>query len=91
MLGLTLQQGSAGRGALLTVASCLGLGLRFVAVAAGLGRGVRTFDLLRRHRLTLARAGGGMLVVVGLLLVSGLWEQAMVELRTWVAGYQTAV
>ena len=86
VLGLTLQQGSAGRGALLTVASCLGLGLRFVAVAAGLGRGVRTFDLLRRHRLTLARAGGGMLVVVGLLLVTGVWTAWMNALQGSISG-----
>jgi cytochrome c-type biogenesis protein len=37
------------------------------------------------------RIGGGMLVVVGLLLVSGLWETLMIDLRGWVAGFETAV
>ena len=32
-----------------------------------------------------------MLVVVGLLLVSGLWENLMIEVRTWVSGFATVV
>jgi cytochrome c-type biogenesis protein len=37
------------------------------------------------------RVGGILLVVVGLLLVSGLWQELMVEVRGWVSGYTTAV
>ncbi|MFC5997384.1 cytochrome c biogenesis CcdA family protein [Quadrisphaera sp. GCM10027208] len=91
VLGLTLQQGSAGRGAVLTVAYCLGLGLPFLAVAAGLGRGVRTLDVLRRHRLAISRAGGAMLVVVGLLLVSGVWTTWMTALQGTIAGFETII
>ena len=63
---------SAGRGALLGVAYCLGLGVPFLLVAlcvvrsAGLG-------FLRRHRLAIMRIGGALLVLVGLALVTGLW------------------
>ncbi|MFP5335352.1 MAG: cytochrome c biogenesis CcdA family protein [Actinomycetes bacterium] len=91
VLGLTLQQGSAGRGAVLTVAYCLGLGLPFVAVAAGLGRGMRSLDLLRRHRLAIARAGGAMLVVVGVLLVTGVWTAWMNALQGTIAGFETVI
>jgi cytochrome c-type biogenesis protein len=35
--------------------------------------------------------GGALLVVVGLLLVSGLWESLMIEVRGWVSGFETVV
>jgi cytochrome c-type biogenesis protein len=91
VLGLTLQQGSATRGAVLTVAYCLGLGLPFVLAAAGLGRGVRTLDVLRRHRVAISRAGGAMLVVVGLLLVTGVWTTWMNALQGTISGFETVI
>ena len=91
VLGLTLQQGSAARGAVLTVAYCLGLGLPFLVAAAGLGRGVRTLDVLRRHRLAISRAGGVMLVVVGVLLVSGVWTAWMNALQGTIGGFETVI
>jgi cytochrome c-type biogenesis protein len=91
VLGLTLQQGSAARGAVLTVAYCLGLGVPFVVVAAGLGRGARSLDVLRRHRLAIARAGGAMLVVVGLLLVTGIWSAWMNALQGTIGGFETVI
>ncbi|HEX5332020.1 MAG TPA: cytochrome c biogenesis protein CcdA [Cellulomonas sp.] len=70
---LSLDGGSAARGAVLSVAFCLGLGLPFLLIALGTARSARALALLRRHRLAVMRAGGGLLVVLGLALVSGLW------------------
>ncbi|MGV8976858.1 MAG: cytochrome c biogenesis CcdA family protein [Cellulomonas sp.] len=70
---LSLDGGSAARGAVLSVAFCLGLGLPFLLIALGTTRSARALALLRRHRLAVMRAGGGLLVVLGLALVSGLW------------------
>ncbi|WP_449385774.1 cytochrome c biogenesis CcdA family protein [Cellulomonas soli] len=75
ILTLSLTDASAGRGALLAVAFCAGLGLPFVLVALGLERSARALAFLRRHRLAVMRAGGGMLVVLGLALVTGVWSQ----------------
>lgn len=91
VLGLTLQQGSATRGAVLATAYCLGLGLPFVVVAVGLSRGVRTLDVLRRHRLAIARTGGAMLVVVGVLLVTGVWGAWMNSLQGTIGGFETVI
>jgi cytochrome c-type biogenesis protein len=91
VLSLTLQQGSAVRGAVLTAAYCLGLGVPFVVVAAGLGRGVRSLEQLRRHRLAISRAGGAMLVLVGVLLVTGVWTAWMNALQGTVAGFRTVI
>ncbi|UJP41854.1 cytochrome c biogenesis protein CcdA [Cellulomonas palmilytica] len=71
---LSLDQASAGRGALLAVAFCVGLGLPFLLVALGVERSARALSFLRRHRLAIMRVGGGLLVVLGLALVTGVWD-----------------
>jgi cytochrome c-type biogenesis protein len=91
VLLLATDAGTAWRGALLTLAYCLGLGLPFVLVALGLGRGARALDAVRRHRLVIARTGGASLVVVGLLLVTGLWSAWLGDLAGLVSGFWVAV
>jgi cytochrome c-type biogenesis protein len=73
ILLLSLDGGSAGRGALLALAFCAGLGLPFVAVALGLQRSRRALDWLARHRLAVMRVGGALLLLLGVALVTGLW------------------
>ncbi|WP_421743475.1 cytochrome c biogenesis CcdA family protein [Cellulomonas sp.] len=73
ILTLSLDGGSAGRGALLAVAFCLGLGLPFLLVALFVDRSKGALGFLRRHRLAIMRFGGAMLVVLGLALVTGVW------------------
>ena len=80
------------RGVVLAVAYGLGLGLPFVLIAAGLDRAGRASGWLRRHQRTIQRVGGVMLVLVGLLMVTGLWQ----SLNTWlqselVNGFQVSV
>lgn len=88
---LALDQASAGRGAVLSVAYCLGLGVPFLLVALGLEGSRRAMDWLRRHRLAVMRAGGGLLVLVGLALVTGLWSTVTDALQGLVAGFRPVV
>jgi cytochrome c-type biogenesis protein len=88
---LAYTQASAGRGALLTAAYCAGLGIPFVLTGLAFRRALGAFAVVKRHYALVMRIGGGLLVLVGLLLVSGLWESAMIELRGWVAGFETVV
>jgi len=88
---LAFTQASAGRGALLTFAYCLGLGLPFLLTAVAFRRALGAFAVVKRHYDVVLRLGGGLLVVIGLLLVSGLWEQLMIHLRTLVNGFSTSV
>ena len=82
---LAVNQGTAGRGALLGVAYCLGLGIPFVLVALGARWALGATSFLRRHARTVTRVGGAVLVVVGILLVTGLWTDFMQFLRSWLA------
>ncbi|MFE6686499.1 cytochrome c biogenesis CcdA family protein [Streptomyces sp. NPDC057743] len=80
---LSFQEASAGRGALLTVAYCLGLGLPFVAVALAFRRMLGAFGWVKRHYVWVMRAGGGMMIALGVLLVTGIWDSLMSELQSW--------
>jgi cytochrome c-type biogenesis protein len=84
VLGLASTQGSAGRGAFLTVAYCLGLGVPFVLVALGVGWVSGALEFVRRHIGVVSRVGGALLVVIGLLLLTGVWDHWMDGLRGWV-------
>ncbi|MDC7103236.1 cytochrome c biogenesis CcdA family protein [Corynebacterium falsenii] len=64
---------TAARGVLLIVAYCLGLGLPFVLVALGSSKALTGVGWLRRHSRTIQMIGGALLVIVGLLLVTGQW------------------
>ena len=78
-LGSTRVDPQGWRGGGRAVAYGLGLGLPFILIAAGLDRAGRVSGWLRRHQRTIQRVGGAMLVLVGLLMVTGLWE----DLNTW--------
>ncbi|MBA3524685.1 MAG: cytochrome c biogenesis protein CcdA [Geodermatophilaceae bacterium] len=80
---LAFTQGSAGRGAILSLAYCVGLGLPFVLTALGVRGTLQASAFARRHARTVTRVGGVLLVVLGVLLVSGLWETLMIDLRAW--------
>ena len=82
---LAFSEATAGRGALLGVAYCLGLGVPFVLVALGARWAVGATGFLRRHAAAVSRFGGAVLVVVGLLLLTGLWSEGMIWFRSWLA------
>ncbi|WP_018347658.1 cytochrome c biogenesis CcdA family protein [Longispora albida] len=84
VLGLAAVEGSVGRGALLSVAYCIGLGLPFLVFSLGLRKVMGLFTAVRKHSRWVTRIGGALLVIVGLALVSGLWGEFMNWLRATV-------
>lgn len=88
---LALTEATAARGAVLSVAYSLGLGLPFVIAALAYRRMLGAVSWVRRHQAWVVRAGGVMLVVVGLLLVTGVWDLWVGQLRGWVSGYAVVV
>lgn len=88
---LALDEASAGRGVALGIAYCLGLGVPFLLVALGLQSSQRMLGFLRRHRLAILRIGGGLLVLIGLALVTGVWSTVTGTLQGWISGWETAV
>jgi cytochrome c-type biogenesis protein len=82
---LAYAEATAGRGAVLGVAYCLGLGIPFVLVALGARWALGATSFLRRRARTVTRVGGVVLVVVGVLLLTGAWTELMGWLRAWLA------
>lgn len=82
---LALTEASAVRGAVLGLAYCLGLGLPFLLVAAGTRRALGLSAFARRHARSVTRIGGAFLVVLGVLLLTGVWDSLMIWLRAWLA------
>ncbi|MFJ1753086.1 cytochrome c biogenesis CcdA family protein [Kitasatospora sp. NPDC088134] len=78
---LAFNQASAGRGALLMTAYCLGLGVPFVLAALAFRRALGAFGWVKRHYQWVMRIGGGMLVAVGLALVTGVWDALVNQLQ----------
>jgi len=72
---LTVNDGTAARGALLSVCYALGLGIPFVVAALAYRRTLGALAWVRKHQVTVMRIGGLMLVAVGVLLVTGWWDQ----------------
>lgn len=90
---LALSTAGAGRGAFLAAAYCLGLGVPFVLVALGARWLVGALGAVRRHANLVTYVGGGLLVLLGLLLVTGLWGELTVQLTSRVgqSGLGTSV
>ncbi|AWZ10952.1 MULTISPECIES: cytochrome c biogenesis protein CcdA [unclassified Streptomyces] len=88
---LAWSEASAARGALLMAAYCLGLGLPFVLAALAFRRALGAFGLVKRHYRWVLRIGGGMLVLVGVLLATGVWNDLVYRIQLWSAEFNTAV
>ncbi|NCD16905.1 MAG: cytochrome c biogenesis protein CcdA [Actinobacteria bacterium] len=90
---LTLSFGGAdpARGAVLALAYCLGLGVPFIVLAVAFTRSTRALEVVRRHRRAISQAGGVLLILVGVLLVTGLWGSLTGWMQGWIASYTTVV
>jgi cytochrome c-type biogenesis protein len=88
VLALSVSSGTAARGAFLAFVYGLGLGIPFLIVAAAFQRVVNVLGFFRRNARMVSRTGGAMLVVVGILEVTGAWTSAIDWLRAnWFTSY----
>lgn len=90
-LGTILTMAAAGgsllSGSLLLILYSIGLGLPFVLLALAYRRLTGTLAFLRRHGRGVERLGGALLVVVGILLASGIWEELFRPLQRNMIGW----
>jgi len=88
---LAYTEATASRGALLAFAYCVGLGAPFVIAAVAFGRLTSAIDWLRTHQRLLNLIGGALMVLIGVLLVTGWWDVLMIELRSWIGSGDIAL
>lgn len=66
--------GSSARPLFLTTCYSLGMGLPFVLIAAGWSRAEKASRWLRDHHRPIQWVGGSVMIAIGLLMVTGLWQ-----------------
>ena len=92
VLALSASTGTVARGAVLAFVYALGLGVPFLLVSFGFQVAMRAFAFFRRHARLVTRIGGGMLICVGLLEVTGAWSTFMAWLQVhWVSTYEPPI
>lgn len=91
VLSMTVTTGGAGRGALLSFVYALGIGVPFLVAALSMDAATRWYAPLRRHSHRLVQGGGLVLLVIGLLQVSGVWGRLMALVQSWTAGFVAPV
>lgn len=72
-------QGEAAHGAFLLLVYSLGLAIPFLITALAFSRATTAFAVIKRHYSAIVATGGGILIVMGVLILSG----AFTELNTW--------
>ncbi len=91
VVNLGFNEGTALRGGVLGFVYALGLGIPFVVAGLAFAKMARAVGFLRRHQLAVQRVGGLLMVAVGLLLVTGLWDRLMSGLLVWISGFQPVI
>jgi cytochrome c-type biogenesis protein len=91
VLALSSSQASAGRGAVLTIAYCLGLGVPFVLAAIAFRKALGAFGWVKRHYVWVMRIGGTMMIVTGVLLLTGAWDRIVQDMQTWSNGFTVGI
>ncbi|CAL2068103.1 MULTISPECIES: cytochrome c biogenesis CcdA family protein [Streptomyces] len=88
---LSVHESSAGRGALLMVVYCLGLGIPFVLTALAFRKALGAFGWVKRHYVWVMRIGGTMMIVTGVLLLTGAWDSLVQQMQTWSNGFTVGI
>ena len=91
VLTLSLDEGTALRGAVLSVLYSLGIGLPFIALAAGFGWATKSVAWVKKHIRAFNLAGGAMLVILGVLMVTGLWNEVVTFSQVVFSGFIPAL
>lgn len=88
---LAFTEASAVRGAILSFFYCVGLGLPFILLALMFTRVAGALNWVKRHYVWIMRIGGAMLVLIGLLLLTGVWGEFTIWLRVTLPGFEPAL
>ena len=91
VVNLGFNEGTALRGGLLGFAYALGLGIPFVIAGLAFTKMARAVAFLRERQQLIMRIGGVLMIVVGLLLVTGTWDRLTAVLRQWARAFETVI
>ena len=76
------------RGGILATVYSLGIGIPFVLISLGMRWAVTGMAFVKRHIRAFNLFGGGMLILIGVLLMTGLWGQFLTWMQEVNSGFQ---
>lgn len=91
VLTMAATEASAARGAALSAAYALGLGIPFLLAGLAFSRFNRSIAVLRKHSATIQRSGGVIMVVIGILMLLGVWSWLLGFVRQWIGAFGMTV
>jgi cytochrome c-type biogenesis protein len=84
---LAFQESSAVRGAILSLGYCIGLGAPFIATGLFLDKSEKIRKVALKSGNTISKVGGVLLILIGILQLTGLWSDLMIEMRYWISDF----
>ncbi|EAR24000.1 cytochrome c biogenesis protein CcdA [Rhodoglobus sp. NPDC076762] len=91
VIALSLTGGSPWRGATLGLAYCLGLGIPFLLSAIGVSWATRALVAIKRHIRLINILGGGTLILLGVLMISGIWSAIARQIQGLIGSFTTVI
>ena len=88
---LAFQESSAVRGAILSFGYCMGLGLPFIASGLFLDKSEKLRKVLVKSGDKVSKIGGALLIVIGILQLTGLWTNLMIDLRSLISDFAPVI
>ena len=88
---LAFQESSAVRGAVLSLGYSIGLGLPFIASGLFLDKSEKMRKVLVMRGDLVSKIGGALLIVIGLLQLTGLWTDLMIAMRSLISDFAPVI
>ncbi|MFM8966163.1 MAG: cytochrome c biogenesis CcdA family protein [Actinomycetota bacterium] len=88
---ISIIEASALRGAILSFAYCIGLGLPFILFALLIDKSKSLQEGIARRGKLISIIGGVFLITIGLMQIFGIWESLMAGLRGTIADFVPVV
>ena len=84
---LAFQESSAVRGSILSLGYCVGLGAPFIATGLFLDKSEKIRKVALKSGGVISKVGGAFLIFIGILQLTGLWTDLMIEMRSWISDF----
>ena len=84
---LAFSEASALRGAILSIGYSIGLGIPFILSGLYLDRSKRIRTFIVQRGALVSRIGGALLIAIGILQLTGLWTELMINLRSLISDF----
>jgi cytochrome c-type biogenesis protein len=88
---LAFTESSATRGAILSIGYGLGLGIPFILSGVFLDRSQALRSFFLKRGSLISKVGGALLILIGLMQVTGLWADVMINLRSLISEFAPVI